>query len=450
MPPLVNYAGLFALGALVCGFLNLAIYRLAWFPRSISPWSPPPEGASPRRWSDRIPIVGWLGLRREAAIHGRGFWLRPMLIEVACGAGLAWLVWWEVNQSGLFLGQLMSLDFGFPRLARQIVVPRDIVYWQLVAHVALMAWMLVASFIDIDERIIPDDITVSGTVLGLLLAVVAPWSTLPNVDWFTAPPAIGTVLELNNGNPVVDPVKGHLVTQFVHVASPRDWPAALAGWPQVESLLVALGCYWFWIFAILPRRRRIYYRRRGLTGAVRLLTAQVERSFRAWHIRLLAPLGTTGVLVAWWLGGPRWAGLVTSLVGLAAGGGIVWAVRVIGSATLKKEAMGFGDVTLMMMIGALVGWQAALVIFFLAPLAGVVLGVAQLLFRRGQVIPYGPFLCLATVVVIVRWADVWNGVKLYFEVPWLVPGAVLFCFVLMGPLLAALHFVKTRYILADD
>ena len=57
--------------------------------------------------------------------------------------------------------------------------------------------------------------------------------------------------------------------------------------------------------------------------------------------------------------------------------------------------MGFGDVTLMMMVGAFLGWQAGVVIFFLAPFAGLVVGVLQLVLRRDDEIPYGPFLCLA-------------------------------------------------------
>ena len=65
-----------------------------------------------------------------------------------------------------------------------------------------------------------------------------------------------------------------------------------------------------------------------------------------------------------------WAGLLTALVGLVGSGGIVWAVRLIGTAALRREAMGFGDVTLMMMIGTFLGWQACLIAFFLAPFAG--------------------------------------------------------------------------------
>ena len=57
--------------------------------------------------------------------------------------------------------------------------------------------------------------------------------------------------------------------------------------------------------------------------------------------------------------------LLTALIGLVGSGGIVWAVRLIGTAALRREAMGFGDVTLMMMVGTFLGWQACLIAFFL-------------------------------------------------------------------------------------
>lgn len=118
-------------------------------------------------------------------------------------------------------------------------------------------------------------------------------------------------------------------------------------------------------------------------------------------------LGTLLVAGVWWFGGERWEGLLTSLVGMAAGGGIIWAVRLTASAVLHREAMGFGDVTLMAMIGAFLGWQACLIVFFLAPFAGLAIGVFSVILHREPEIPYGPFLCLAATCVLVWWKAVW-------------------------------------------
>jgi len=149
-------------------------------------------------------------------------------------------------------------------------------------------------------------------------------------------------------------------------------------------------------------------------------------------------------LAAWKLPAAHWAGLVTSLVGLAVGGGLVWIVRVVGTAALAREAMGFGDVTLMSMIGAFVGWQAALVIFFLAPFAGLVIGLLQWIGHGEREIPYGPFLCLAALVAIVAWADIWKSTFQIFEIGWLLPGVLAVCMCLMGGLLFVYRLTLAR------
>ena len=161
------YLLIFVLGAVLGGQLNRGIYRLAWRRRDISPWSEPPVGAPPRRCRDLLPIVGWLGLRREWPLHGRAFWVRPLLIELASGAGLAVLYWWEVEQAALLpQAAAASLD-------------RWLLHAQYAGHVALFALMLVATFIDFDEKTIPDAITVPGALLGLVFFALVPAAAPP-------------------------------------------------------------------------------------------------------------------------------------------------------------------------------------------------------------------------------------------------------------------------------
>ena len=73
---------------------------------------------------------------------------------------------------------------------------------------------------------------------------------------------------------------------------------------------------------------------------------------------------------------------MTALVGLAVGGGVIWVVRMIGTAVLRREAMGFGDVTLMSMIGTFVGWQASLIVFFSRRFSRLVIAVVQWVLHR--------------------------------------------------------------------
>lgn len=109
----------------------------------------------------------------------------------------------------------------------------------------------------------------------------------------------------------------------------------------------------------------------------------------------------------------RWEGFLASLLGALVGGGFVYAIGWVGKQVFRRklkaigeeEAMGFGDVKLMAFIGSWIGWQKVLLVnLFLAPLLGSVVGLVAR-FRYGKdLIPYGPFLALGTLIVIF-WAD---------------------------------------------
>lgn len=127
--------------------------------------------------------------------------------------------------------------------------------------------------------------------------------------------------------------------------------------------------------------------------------------------------------VAGWLAAhPHWQALWTSVVGLLVGGAIVWVVRYFGSLALSKEAMGSGDVTLLAMIGSFLGWEAAVIVFFVAPFFGLLAGVVQWIAHRDSVIPYGPYLSMAAALVVVAWVPIWNGVGPMFALGWLLAG----------------------------
>jgi leader peptidase (prepilin peptidase) / N-methyltransferase len=420
----------FAIGACFGSLVNWAIYTLAWRPRLISPWSHLLPGASPRGRLVRLPVVGWFALRRDAHLHGRGFWIRPLLLEMGLGIALATLYWWEVARLALIDGQV-----GIPALP-----PLAALHWQFASHALLLCWMLAASFIDIDEKIIPDEITVTGTLLGLVLATLAPMSLLPHVAERAAAPPVGVRLALDAPRPVAALNEQRLWLEPTTAVAPKAWPPAWGqprSWP---SLAVALGCYWLWCFALAPR---IWRGRRGAAFAVRLIARRVRREFLRPPLSWLLMIGTAAILGVWALGLSSWAGLLTALIGLVASGGIVWAVRLIGSAALRREAMGFGDVTLMMMIGAFLGWQACLIAFFLAPFAGLFVGVAQFALRRDDVIPYGPFLCLGAATVVVAWAPIWLWAQPLFAAGALIPLVLIVCLALLGVLLAIWRIIKT-------
>ncbi len=106
---------------------------------------------------------------------------------------------------------------------------------------------------------------------------------------------------------------------------------------------------------------------------------------------------------------------------------MIWTIRFIASLILQREAMGFGDVTLMAMIGAFLGWQPMVIVFFLSPFAGALVGLVKWILIRDNVIPYGPFLCLSTLLVLVFWGPLWEYCSRMFEIHWLVPSALIAC-----------------------
>lgn len=107
--------------------------------------------------------------------------------------------------------------------------------------------------------------------------------------------------------------------------------------------------------------------------------------------------------------------MLNSFLGIVIGGGIIYLTGTLFDLVyfklLKKpaingetESMGGGDVKLMAMIGAFLGWQSAILTFFLAPFFGVVIGVINLLTKKDHTIPYGPFLSLAALICLF-WFD---------------------------------------------
>jgi leader peptidase (prepilin peptidase)/N-methyltransferase len=358
--------------------------------------------------------------------------IRSLLLRIGLGVTLAWLYWWEVVRFGLIRDQLGGIV---------VVPPNWTLHLEFVSHALLICWMLAASFIDIDEKIIPDEITVTGTLLGLILAAIVPMSLLPSVAPRAAAPAgLSSVPLLQPaGGQAVGPMGISLWLEPMTPVSPNEWPPKWGQPREWESLSIGLACYWLWCFALAPR---IWRGRRGPLFALRLIGARLRREFARPPMRLLFVAGTVAIVCVWAFGASAWAGLLTALIGLVASGGIVWAVRLIGTAALGREAMGFGDVTLMMMIGTFLGWQASLITFFVAPFAALIVGIIQFVARRDDVIPYGPFLCMAAAGVIIYWGPIWMWAQPMFEHGALVPLVLIVCLILLGFMLAVWRMIK--------
>lgn len=138
-----------------------------------------------------------------------------------------------------------------------------------------------------------------------------------------------------------------------------------------------------------------------VSGDVQLIHFWVD-----WNHPLVA---LNGPEIPSWLGAhPHWHGLVWSLTGAVIGAGVTWQARSVSSMVLGQEAMGFGDVTLMAMIGSFLGWQPMLIVFMLAPFCGLFVGLAMKSLLNRPYIPYGPYLSAAAIVVMLSWRWIWT------------------------------------------
>ena len=113
-----------------------------------------------------------------------------------------------------------------------------------------------------------------------------------------------------------------------------------------------------------------------------------------------------GLAVAWYntfLGDPGWPRIVASLTGAALGSGILWGIGALYSRLRGVEAMGFGDVKMMALVGAFTGPAGVAVTLFSASVVGAVTGLA-LIPLKGKTLqnalPFGCFLAPAALVAL--------------------------------------------------
>jgi prepilin signal peptidase PulO-like enzyme (type II secretory pathway) len=259
----------------------------------------------------------------------------------------------------------------------------------------LVALLITATFIDLDERLIPDTITITGTLIALGIAAVFPESRFIDLDI-----PLTDIIFLEPSTPAI---------------SQTDLKSPVA-------LIWASGCFLFWGFAIVPKITTARY---GLSKGVQIMVASMIRPGRKSRqpdtprkrkpfastlvIAVSMVVGLVGIFLYWRSGDVHWASLNNAIWGMTGGLLVVWGVRIVSRFALQREAMGFGDVTLLAMIGAFLGWQAALLTFVLAPFAGLLITIAQFISTRKSDLAFGPYLSLSAIIVILGWPIIWTN-----------------------------------------
>ena len=219
--------------------------------------------------------------------------------------------------------------------------------------------------------------------------------------------------------------------------------------------LFRFGCFAV-LFASLVAASVIDLRRMlipdGTTVPAMLFALAASATGRLWVVpvwyedagSVTDPFGpAAGVNVpAWTVTFPFLHGLAVGACGLLVGGGVVWFVRLIGGWVLRVEAMGFGDVVLMAAIGAFLGWQPVLLVFFLAPplaIVGLLLAAAA---RQGREFPFGPWLSAAAILLVLGWDTVWPQAERLFGLGLLLPLVAVAIAVLLAGLLWLIQLAK--------
>ena len=103
----------------------------------------------------------------------------------------------------------------------------------------------------------------------------------------------------------------------------------------------------------------------------------------------------------------RWDAVQSWAIGTLVGGGILWLVAWGYELATGREGMGGGDIKLLAMIGAFLGWQGVLLSLLLASFIGSIVGVVWMVARGADAklaIPFGPFLSLGALVALL-WGD---------------------------------------------
>lgn len=356
------------LGACVGSFLNVVILRLPAERSLLHPPSTCPRCEKRIAWYDNIPVVSWLILRGRCRHCGEGISGQYPLIEAMTAV--------------LFGGVYAACYLGGTRPGFEAAGLGD--SWpMLLAYLFLVGAMVSASAIDARHFVLPLPIMWLTALVGVLVGPVTAAVVFP------------------------EPLPaGDAPTWLPWAAGPQIGLAAGGTFGLIASLILLKLGY-------VPRSFDAPEFEPHENEAPDAFLAHPAPRTEVLKELLFVALPFLGGVAGYWImldraemPEPWLAALTGVLLGYLVGAAVVWATRVLGTLAFGKEAMGLGDVHLMAAVGAIAGWETALVAFFIAPFFGLAwtlasVGLARMLKREVRVIPYGPHLAAASLIVIV-------------------------------------------------
>ena len=350
-------AVLFTFGCMVGSFLNVCIHRM---PRGMSVVSPPshcPHCNYSIPWFLNIPLLTWLSLRGKCANCKTPISSRYFLVELL--TGVAFLGCW--------------LAFGKSSSALALM------------YCLVLAGFIVATFIDFEHFIIPDEVTIGGMVAGALCSFVVP--ALHQVPGAPVPPAAKALLLSFVGMAV----GAGLVYAVVRIGKLLFGRQHIDLPPETRIIFTETS-------VVLPDQtipfEDLFYRKTDVVQLEAKSVELIDRCYRKVLVRLMPEklfIGEESIDPE----SVHQMEVVTDRI------------------TLPREAMGFGDVKFMGAIGAFLGWQAAVFSLLVSSVLGAAVGVTLILLKRQEMsarLPYGPYIAAAAVIWIFaghRLLDYW-------------------------------------------
>ena len=335
----------FVFGTVVGSFLNVCIHRMPLDLSLAKPGSQCPKCGFAIPWRLNIPIVSWLWLRgrcRQCAAS-----ISPRYLGVELLTGLAFLVSWLAFGAQTTPGVLLAVTWGF-----------------------VLAGLIVATFIDFEHFIIPDQITLGGVAVGFIVS-----AGLPVLHDVTLPAdslmASGLGILVGAGSVFAVLQLGKLLFGKVRVPLEEGESATFT-----ESALHLPG-------EVVPFEE-IFFRN---SDTIRLHAKRLELVDRC-HMNIDVALSPKRLLI----GDESFDPETVPFIKVES-----------DELVIPREAMGFGDVKFMAAIGAFVGWEGALFSLMASAVIGAVVGVGLIAIGRrdwSARLPYGPYISLAAVIWI--------------------------------------------------
>ena len=358
-------AAFFVFGCIVGSFLNVCIYRMPRGESLVSPPSHCPHCQYSIPWYLNIPLFTWIFLRGKCAHCGAPISARYFLVELVTGLA--------------FLGSWLAVG-------HQSV-------WLALVYCLLLAGFIVATFIDLEHFIIPDEITLGGMVAGFLCSLAVP-SLHSGPD-----PLLTRLAQLLSSSQQealklhgpANPARALLQSALgITIGSGTVYLIVRVGKLLFGRQRVELDPGTKVVFTetglILPDREipfeELFYRKTDVVALHAKAVELIDRCYPAANVRLSPQKLLIGEDVLNPEDIPHMEVLTDEMI-------------------LPREAMGFGDVKFMGAIGAFLGWQATIFSLMVSSVIGAVAGVLFIALGKQEWssrIPYGPYIALAAII----------------------------------------------------